>query len=376
VNGKRPLNVIQITSKGFSSISTDSSPYTARVKIDGLIPSTIYNIYCATEDTMQHTMPFEDVLSSYSPYATPCCKKLIATKFSNSISFSSSAAVTQPQFSFQLNFQPTSTLNVFIRLYRYASCPIVGTQNIDSISLSLDLMVSPSTVSLNALSTFTSFNVLVLGTINEVGCYLIAITSQGTDSPSPLNITFVANTQVSQPSIPNLKSAYWSNDGTALQIQFDSPTNQGMPVGYTIVPNFQCQTIFNFKSIKESECTWATNSEVLVRFDVLSTYPDSVTLKSGRIQALCTVPQIQQCESYNYSSAMIVNITGPINPLKPSSIVSSASVISICTDLSLDPTGSQGKGNRPWKSVQWNVTVSNAALITQGNKIEQFLNKY
>ena len=96
---------------------------------------------------------------------------------------------------------------------------------------------------------------------------------------------------------------------------------------------------------------------------------ETVTLRGSRIMASCATGVSNLCSS-NYSSVTTVVAQSPSNPISPSVVLSVPSVLSTCSNLTLDATLSYGSAGRPWTNVSWTVTSSsptaalNALLAT------------
>ena len=375
-----PQSTVDIQVQGFGAqISADyksvNNTFAAAVVIRGLNPSTSYRIVCTTEDFLDHVMPLSEALSSLTTSMTSCCKQVVSESSPANITLttSSSNAIIQPQFSFSLNFVPQQSLLLSISLGKLEFC---SQQN--STSPSTDLGISPTSAVIPALSVSTIFNVLVFGSASSSGCYVLQI-STNDGNVIPLAARFFVNvpppSALSQPNVPKLQSAVMNDDGTYFNVNFDSATNQASGVGQPPLSTFKCDSIFSFTASPSCVCVWVSNSAVTVRFppsSALVNVGDAITLRSGKIQALCVSVPVTLCSQYAYAATATVKILPPKNPVQPIADISSASTVSICAGLSLDPTGSVGAGGRNWQTVKWNVTSSSSGAA----KVAQYLNTY
>ena len=96
----------------------------------------------------------------------------------------------------------------------------------------------------------------------------------------------------------------------------------------------------------------------------------SLRLKSNVLKAACITGQ--SCSSYGFSSSQSVKVLAPLNPIRPSIVMSSSPAISACDDLLLDPTNAQGSGGRPWISVIWNITGATSSAVNLNKLLNRF----
>ena len=375
-----PQSTVDILIQGVSTqISANygsvNNTFVAVLVVPGLNPSTSYKVVCMTKDYLDHSMPISEALTSSTTSMTACCKQVVSISPPSSIALaaSSSSAIIQPQFSFSVNFVPQQQLLLSISLSKLQLC-----SQTNSTVPSTGLDFSPKSVTISALSPSSIFNVLVLGAASSSDCYLLRI-STNDNSVLPQAVRFYVSVPepgtLSQPSVPKLLSSIMNDDGTSVNVNFDSATNQAATVS-----TFNCDTIFSFTSSSSSACVWASTSVVTIRFQFMSSklisVGDSITLRSGKIQALCVTVPTALCVKYTYATAATVTISPPKNPVQPIADISAASTVSICAGLSLDPTNSVGAGGREWNKVQWNVTASVPQLNAEAAHIAQYLNTF
>ena len=167
-----------------------------------------------------------------------------------------------------------------------------------------------------------------------------------------------------EPPKPVPKSAFFSNDGTSVIIEFDTKTNQG---GYENV--FPCDNLLYFNGDSSSICSWINNTHIEMLDATLLRVGTDITIQGNKILPYC---EYMTCIS-NFIDQTTLYISSPIYPIKPTISISTSTVIGGCNSIILDLSGSIGSGGRAWKNIAFSVnsTDTNGAI-----NIEKFLNEF
>ena len=150
------------------------------------------------------------------------------------------------------------------------------------------------------------------------------------------------------PSPPRLQSAAFSNDGTKVVAEFDSPTNRG---GFT--NSFLCKSLLRSDSVitDSTACVWLDDKSFFLYPNSGSRWlevGDSLSLKpNSTVKAKCQgVSGVAVCESWQASPSVSISVTAPSNPSLPVVNLASPSLIGPCDSLAIDLSGSRGSGGR------------------------------
>jgi hypothetical protein len=179
---------------------------------------------------------------------------------------------------------------------------------------------------------------------------------------------------------PLLLSVAYSDDGSFIEVLFDSPTNLG---GFQLLSSFPCSTLLYFPCSLISKCQWSDTSTLktyVKTSDECAKPGDIVKLaKEAKIKAACVVNHNNQCS--NYDRWPVTNTTATpagmklvisLNPVLPTIVISTPSKLSWnCSSLIMDLTGSYGNGGRSWRNMSI-VAGSDADLDL--SKLQDFLN--
>lgn len=169
---------------------------------------------------------------------------------------------------------------------------------------------------------------------------------------------------VNMPPPPVLLSARFSNDGTAVLIEFDRYTNRALLLGI-----FSCDKLFQFVGSDSAKCVWTDNRRVTMQLgpEAMALVGHIVTLVPHVLKARCP---IKDCSDWTFSDSSSVPIHHPKIPLIPKVSASGPKTLGSCDVLVLDLTGSSGSGGREWSSVVFDV-VSDAPNV---NDLNAYLN--
>jgi hypothetical protein len=317
------------------------------ITISELTPATDYDIYCLTQTLLGVTMSYSDILLTKKSVTTLCCRELLVSVDTTSVTQYESLVNA---ISFVLEETPTKNLTVSM----YTN----GTA------------LTPKSITFTSSSTTLtgSFSVTTANTQNE-GNMLVTVVLSGTsagnyeavfDTTSYITVLSAS----SDPVVPSLTYAYFSNDGSQLLIQFDEKTNKG---GIT-TSTFACSSLFSFPGVS-SYCQWTSRSLVTATLGSSATVlvGDTLELSGGKIKAACATGTAQSiCDAYATAAAQSVSVGSPLKTLTPSVTINAPDTISTCADLIVDLTSSTGSGGRAWYNQSVQIFSDNdvTALLT------------
>ncbi|GMH98511.1 hypothetical protein TrST_g5670, partial [Triparma strigata] len=91
-----------------------------------------------------------------------------------------------------------------------------------------------------------------------------------------------------------------------------------------------------------------------------------VDLIAGKVFAECSDPDAFDCSSWTAAPASSTTVDGPATPFYPTPILTGATTVSSCADITVSAMSSTGSGGRKWTAFQWSFTstASNTTRIT------------
>lgn len=317
------------------------------ITIDGLEPSTLYDIFCYSEFLSGEGMDAAAIFSTKVTMSTSCCSYVkLTTPIKFLPVYGPTSISTLPLLQFKLYGRPRS--DAIIQMSSY-SCP--NSNNGQGT-------VNPSFAPLQFL--FDEYSVYRQGTFRikatTIGCYVIKVYSvDGSYQPSLTTINVIGSQDIPPIEPPSLEAAVFSNDGSRFYIYFDQMTNQA---GFTSTFMFACSTLFRFHGVSTSNCFWATANTVTVLSNDIIDLNSSIELLGGKVKSACPSHLTESIcdEKFLPANSSVVYLSSPQDqPVVPVPAISLPSTISYCAELMIDPTSSYGRGNRPWLQVLWSV---------------------
>jgi hypothetical protein len=368
-----------------SSQSFSSTEFSATYSLGGLIPSSSYNVFCATLSSTLVPMSRLKMLSSLFHAKTACCRPL---------------EVRLNQLLFDDAFDIPFALTVDVGVGSLSKSLVVSISVIridpptSSTSISLSLaMFSPHQLTFTSTSSRTSSLTYVHsgegGIVNQAGRYLLNVTLSGRSGEAyevsfPLGSEFVVKAFDDPTPAPLLKRAMFSSDGSKVLIEFSGSTDEGSSLKYSLM--FDCSKMFSAHSLQSSppnpisvsgsRCVW-TSSQSLEMLPVPQlNVGDVLALKGGLLRAQC--PSKSDCSLWPASPSGTVTITAPSPALifLPSVTVSIPTELGACDDLLLDLSSSSGSGGREWKSLSFKVSIvstSTSPTPTPSSSLQNYL---
>jgi len=163
-----------------------------------------------------------------------------------------------------------------------------------------------------------------------------------------------------EPPKPLVSFVMLSNDGSSIDIKFDSITNQG---GFDNV--FKCNELLEFNGIEYSTCQWFDLSTIQILGSKLSEN-NMVTVMGNKILPKCVN---KECVT-NFVDETSIRCIGPANPIFPNVSIATSLQIGGCNPIVLDLSDSSGSGERDWKDIYFEVTSSD---VESAINIQRFL---
>eukprot|EP01036_Dinobryon_divergens_P022644 gene22644-30922_t len=376
-----------------------SEPGDVNISISNLISYTKYNIYCYTEDFFSSAMDINTVLGTRKTIVTGCCPKLSVLQSFSAIPESDSTSYT---FSFGVDTTGIN-LNVVVEITEIPkTSPCSYTTDDSSTSL---IAVSTANFSFTANTTDRTGVFFIVNAAS--GCYDVTLTLSNFNTAEflstyklPLTIFGTYLATVPNPALlmksdvfgkfsshvlpqsavsnvgpppPQMQSAVLASDGSHINIRLDSKSDRGYSYNPSLPPTFSCNLFITFKGSDQATCKFDSDQLIIANFGSISSRAvvvyDNVTLLSHRLKALSCLNTAISCLFSDTNS--VVALQPPLNPIRPNIKFSAPAIISICSDLVVDPTSSTGSGGRLWQSVVWEATPPNAT----STKLTQWLNK-
>jgi len=228
----------------------------------------------------------------------------------------------------------------------------------------------PASISFSKINLINSISVSLPGLSSGKYKYTLQLSGH---SAAEYNVTY-GNTQYIQvrevndiPPTPKLQRAWFADDGSYINIQFDANTNKGN------LPNiFSCSALFSVVGVSSAICQWIDNTLINAYYLQQIKPNDEIALRESNIvQAICY--RYNGCSDYNNATSLSIAVNTPISPIAPIIIFSLPTTIGNCDDLIIDITGSTGSGGREWQtsiiriSEGINSTIINKNFDTQSS---------
>jgi hypothetical protein len=342
---------------------TSATSYTLNVTITSLTPASQYYVYCASMTVAGVYSALATAVKNRLFVETTCCRTLTFTLLYGS---AFAGTVLTKVASMKVDVLPAEDLKI----------TIVATHGNQNYSFIL-----PDTVTVSATSSAT-VSFAYAGTSIVAGIYHISVILSGSASGS-YDIVFSNGNTIQvldldeEPPTPTLASAQFSNDGSAVIVQFDASTDEGTIAGLPSVKVFSCSKLFMFgpgtggHGVSLARCQWNSEGTAVTAIPSAAhpLYPNNstVVLFSGLVRAACPYSvSASVCKGWSTAVTVSVVIGTPPIPIIPRVKVSLSNSIGACDSPKLDISGSTGSGGRTWASV--NITFNTKASNTSSLK--------
>jgi hypothetical protein len=319
--------------------------------LSDLIPSSAYDIYCASLSTSSIAMPSIWMLRSKMSIQTDCCPSVFVTLHTLLVD----------------DFSPVPfALSVSIENVNVEGTLQISISGYDTTSFQQRELYSPSILTFTSSSTSSRVDLTYLPVLS--GSYRLNVSLAGS-AQHDYKVMFPAGDRLVVKRIeeflspPSIRHSKFSSDGSRVTVTFSSPTDRGGV--WNVV---SCFSLFASSLLQsKARCLWITDSAVQI-YSIGSSLNvgDQLRIKKGVLKARCTSKIDPFCSSWKSNDLQNVTISSPDEVLSPVVAVSMASEIGPCDDLNIDLTSSSGSGGRLWKSFSVKVvSLSPNATVLQ-----------
>ena len=319
--------------------------------IPNMSPSTLYYLYCLTEDLGGNAMGMDDLLNTKLTLETSCCRYLSFEKFTPGINqWIDESSQIPPEYSFKLSGKPDG--RTVIKLSAMTCDPAYTLKYPD---------FSPYQFIFdeNSLVLEGSFRI----NAEEQGCFLIKVDTDRRLSHTVYDYdirTLNVKPVTAPPDPAHLQSAVYASDGLSVSITFSKRIDMDkMMLGLL----FPCLSLFYISSVNYShfdnlDCFWTSDATSIVLrgsvINMVNVY-DSISLKSEK-STVCASTKPDLCVTANFTSIDVpVVIEPPLNAPVPNVVLIGPLKVGFCDVVSIDPSQSTGSLSRPWKSLLMTV---------------------
>ena len=354
-----PNTVSDVIIQGYQSSSSQNG--IVNVLIDELSPITKYDIYCVTQNSLGFLMSYQDSLNSVTTITTLCCKTVTIDLSILSL-FQNFGAVNAIQVS--LDALPSNSLKLDLNVKSIGNSQISSTLP-GTTTFTSKLKKKKYTYSIASVST------------QSLGEHSIVAALSG---PSAIEYdiiyvrkNFTVLTTDTLPSIPQILYVRFSNDGTSVNVIFDSETNKGDITTAT----FDCSRMFLFSGVATSTCSWISPSSIQILLGSSATlYPGNSiftfnSISNIMIQSKCFFTK-SKCLNYLPMVNVTMPILKPLIPVKPKIGISAPLIIGNCDNYVLDLSSSTGNCGRTFSNISFSVSTN--GNVSEAMDAERILN--
>jgi hypothetical protein len=341
------------------------------LSLDNLPAAFDYVLYTFTQSFLGRSMSLQNLIATRVNVSTLCCRKVffqLSTQnifegkdYLNFLTITSTTPATSPLFAFVNLFEIDSNNQNFLPSQSQAQFvpTSVNLQGTTRVQISLSKMLPGQFAVSLSLDGDEALKYIVQGQGTKYDA------SAADDALSLI----VISTQDPLPA-PVVETVKMSNDGSSIQIQFDSNTNQA-----GLLTVFLCDTLFGFACAESSRCVWVDSKTVtafLSSHNSCAGPQNLFEIKGGKgLRARCPSAN-GACTNFNswaQTSTNIMTILPPDSPITPSVSISMPATIGQCSNLLLDISSSSGNGGRQWANLT--ILVQSSANVTE---LQKFLN--
>ena len=365
-----------------------TSKKTVSMVISGLLAMKTYQAYCYVQISDGQGSSIASVLDTQTPFSTQCCQGIAftnapATVYGDVALYFSKDTPSVYVFSYTLDSPPSSGSIII--------SPIITALNLSTPNHTVFATPSSTTFLSTASSTQLTGYFFLASRANLTGAYSITL---GLSGPSRHNfttattaVTVMKNGQSLPP--PRISNCIFDNNGGYVTISFAAPTDQASITDLY----WSCDRLFTFTANNNTLCSWTSNKVVKGVFSKViptSLKPgDPISINPGILRAACRAGTF--CQANQFAQAQIkrntmsatdevvvvrhtVTVLPPAVPLVPTLVLSIASQLGACNDLSIDLSASEGTGGRHWASVVFTVISTNGRDLVNTAAFADYIN--
>jgi hypothetical protein len=374
-----PTSVSQVIVNNRVTGAFTSYSSNVTVLLNGLLPLTKYDVYCAVSNSYGYISSLASVISTRASFATVCCKSIGLVDVPAYVSLSSATNSYLLRFQTALSSAPSQKLQLVPSFF--------SSENRSHLLTSVRM--SSSSVNFTSASPSLSYTFYVeLNDISVSSLYL-TVSAVGTSQAEYASVTYANNpillfksNSFSLPA-PTLDSANFLPSGSSVVFAFSDATDYAASSATSVITGWPCSLLFIFTSAASSNCVWANSSAITMTFPSSSSllnydafvlpYRSAVTLMGGLVRAACISGTNCTINTATPQTTLTFGVLG--SPMKPTVVVQGSNNVTDCEDYILDASASFGSGGREWKTVTWSVSVQsiNSEVLQSVKNISKLL---
>ena len=344
------------------------------LSLNGLTSVSQYSVYCSVVTSVGSASNESAVRKTQTNVTTICCRTVLFCStpkylYNNEIYYSS-IFIGGNIFSYKLSSLPETRLSITPQILSLQSDGSYASVQGGSIVPNIQTWFGNST----SKYLTSSFKIVPSSNWSSADSYIVKLVMSG-DSASKYTSETVKLTildAASDPPVPQLTKVLFSDSGDALYMIFDSSTNYGK---MSSTASWSCSSLWTFVDSTSCSCVWLNKTTVYAQLTASSTLEvgSSIILNDGFIAASCvsnTITGTSRCSEYATLGTTNLEITAAYNPIVPAVVLTSLAEYTLCSNVTLDASGSTGSGGRNWKSIEWHVLLSNGSVA---NSVVNFL---
>ena len=349
------------------------APSTGLIVINNLIPAQNYSVYFAVQSAVFNSS-LETILRTRIDFATKCCRSIKATPQSLYL------AENRNYLNYlQVHVQPPP-------LHRELSLMLVLQSSHGGAKFSRDILVPSShwvpPINSSDFIYLPAVPTVLYSSLNGLpsGNYSLSLLVTGQEasrySIHPREIIFYVQNEFLRLPAPVLSSAVFTDDGSAVALRFDSPTNRG---GISANDIFSCDRVFAFSCADLSRCQWTDEKTVAAsvpNFLQCLVPGDSIRLTdSARVTAAC--PSFSCTNQKDWpvaSTAIAVAAVKPSTIPVPTVVLNVPAVVSSLSTLDFDLTGSIPNCTRSW--MNFTMSIHTFPIVSTTSLLSLLLGNY
>ena len=360
-----PKSLLDITIQDFISLSKNG---VVNILIDKLSPDSNYDIYCTTQSLLGSQMDYQNTLNTIMKIKTLCCK-LLSINLSILSLYQDFGSMNAIQVTIDALPSKLMTLDLNINSVNNSN------SRIEILSTSIIPEKTLFTTNMNKLFylySISSVSTASLG-VHSISAILSGLSANEYDIIYTSAKNFTVLSIDAPPPIPKILHVRFSDDGTYIEVLFDSDTNKGETTSAT----FDCSNMFLFPGIESSSCSWESSFIIRIFFGASSTVlpGDYISIFSTifSIKSYCFFEK-KNCLNYLPMPDITLRILDPLIPIRPIIGITAPDLIGKCDSYILDLSSTLGGCGRTFNNITF--TVSTSGNVSKARTAEIYLNNF
>ena len=347
-----------------SNAQIDVSGGPVTYSISGLLPSTVYGVYCATLSPTQARLDTAAVLGTKRVGETQCCREVrVALTSTSLVDYQDALSALLVDIG---RTRPSEWLQIDV-----SAIPIADAAGVAVLDGTPVKPFQPARIEFSSTSIVASSGMAYVRVASGF-TYSLEVTLSGPSTGEysvvyPNGQTFSVMDSEHVPATPVPRSAVFSPDGSRVLLTFRESTDKMR--GAAVI---RCKTVITFIGMQNAaRCIWtdASTLEIYVGSSQHLDIGGTITLLAGTVKSACTSVVNPTCSHWPSNSEESVEVQAPLNPLRPVVVISAPPLIGPCDDYTFHLTASSGTGGRDWKS----VTVDVQSTHPNASQLQAFL---